>query len=59
VTSFLKGFFSGTMTKFLTAVLGAGAASMATGHFNWKVLATGLVAALGVYLFPNSTPPAA
>jgi hypothetical protein len=55
----LSGLVNGNSTKFLTAVLGAGVESLATSHFDWRTLVTGMATAAAVYLFPNkSSEPA-
>jgi hypothetical protein len=53
----VTGLYGGTATKFIAAVLGAGAESMASGHFDWKTLVAGAATALAVYAFPNAEPP--
>lgn len=58
---FVTGLFNGNSTKFLAAVAGAAGSAAVSGHFDWRVFAAGMVAAVGVYLFPNKgeAPPAA
>jgi hypothetical protein len=53
----ITSMYGGGATKFLTACLGAGAESMATGKFDWKTLVAGACTAAAVYLFPNSSTP--
>lgn len=49
-------FISGQASKFLVAVLGAVAAVIATGNFDWKVLVAAACTAIAVFLVPNKTP---
>lgn len=53
----LRGFFSGQASKFVVAVLGALGEAARTGHFDWKSLVAGMIAAVAVYLVPNSQVP--
>ena len=49
-------FTTGQASKFLVAVLAALGEASRTGHFDWRALVAGLIAAVAVYLVPNAAP---
>jgi hypothetical protein len=53
--SAVNGLFNGNASKFLVAVATAVGSSYVLGHFDPKILATGLVGAVLLYLVPNKT----